>query len=239
MRQRDPGACGTVDCCHEREGQLHSWKAPPGGTHHPVDRGARHFQLTTERAHAGPGRWPGPLLRARCRLTTPSDSQASLNETPERSRHRSEGGIRARTWVEWTHRHGFEQKHSRRRERDRRIGDARDARAAPPTTGRAQSTAASGWVPSDNAGFAATTIIGSRLREPRLRHRGTRPRPARLLSLSSSGPRAAGERLGDHAITRATGDPGLALRGKGQAGAGPVGVLDVADALAGCELRAS
>jgi hypothetical protein len=26
------GACGTVDCCHERESQTHPWEAPTGGT---------------------------------------------------------------------------------------------------------------------------------------------------------------------------------------------------------------
>ena len=54
MRQRGPGACGTVDCCHEREGQTHLWEAPPGGTHHPVDPGVRRPELTTERAHPSP-----------------------------------------------------------------------------------------------------------------------------------------------------------------------------------------
>ena len=72
-------ACGTVDCCHEREGQLHSWKAPPGGTHHPVDRGARHPQLTTERAHRA-----RPMAGSVCARTLPaghpSDSQASLQQ---------------------------------------------------------------------------------------------------------------------------------------------------------------
>ena len=54
VRQRGAGACGTVDCCHERESQTHPWEAPPGGTHRPFDRGARQPQLTTERAQTGP-----------------------------------------------------------------------------------------------------------------------------------------------------------------------------------------
>jgi hypothetical protein len=54
VRQRGPGACGTVDCCHEREGQTHVWEAPPGGTHRPVYQGDRRRQLTTERAPPGP-----------------------------------------------------------------------------------------------------------------------------------------------------------------------------------------
>ena len=54
MRQRGPGACGTVDCCHERESQTHLWEAPPGGTHRPFDPGVRGPELTTEHAHPSP-----------------------------------------------------------------------------------------------------------------------------------------------------------------------------------------
>jgi len=44
------GACGTVDCCHERESQTHIWEAPPGGRHRPFDQGVRRPQLTIEHA---------------------------------------------------------------------------------------------------------------------------------------------------------------------------------------------
>ena len=47
------GACGTVDCCHERESQTHPWEAPTGGAHRPFDEGVRRKQLTTE--HGSPG----------------------------------------------------------------------------------------------------------------------------------------------------------------------------------------
>jgi len=47
VRQRDPGACGTVDGCHGRESQTHPWKAPPGGPHRPAGQGARQPQLRT------------------------------------------------------------------------------------------------------------------------------------------------------------------------------------------------
>jgi hypothetical protein len=40
VRQRGAGACGTVDCCHEREGQTHPREAPTDGTSCPADRGA-------------------------------------------------------------------------------------------------------------------------------------------------------------------------------------------------------
>jgi len=52
--QRGAGACGTVDCCHERERQTHNWEAPPGGPHRPFGHGAHPPDLTTERAHPGP-----------------------------------------------------------------------------------------------------------------------------------------------------------------------------------------
>src|SRR3954447_3379066 len=41
------GACGTVDCCHERESQTHPWEAPTGGTERPCHRGATQPELTT------------------------------------------------------------------------------------------------------------------------------------------------------------------------------------------------
>ena len=47
------GACGTVDCCHERESQTHPWEAPTGGAHRPFDEGVRRKQVTTE--HGSPG----------------------------------------------------------------------------------------------------------------------------------------------------------------------------------------
>jgi hypothetical protein len=53
VRQRGAGACGTVDCCHERESQTHIWEAPPGGPHRPVGQGARQPHLTIEHAHPG------------------------------------------------------------------------------------------------------------------------------------------------------------------------------------------
>ena len=48
------GACGTVDCCHERESQTHLWEAPAGGTSRHCHRGATRPQLTIERALPGP-----------------------------------------------------------------------------------------------------------------------------------------------------------------------------------------
>jgi hypothetical protein len=53
VRQRGAGACGTVDCCHEREGQTHSWEAPTDGTARPADQGAIRPQLTIEPALPG------------------------------------------------------------------------------------------------------------------------------------------------------------------------------------------
>ena len=47
------GACGTVDCCHERESQTHLWEAPPDGPHRLVGQGARQPQVTTEHARRG------------------------------------------------------------------------------------------------------------------------------------------------------------------------------------------
>jgi hypothetical protein len=76
VRQRGAGACGTVDCCREREGQTHSLKAPTDGTSCPADQGATPPQLTTEPALPA-GREAGPFLRARHRRSKPGDSQAS------------------------------------------------------------------------------------------------------------------------------------------------------------------
>ena len=67
MRQRGAGACGTVDCCHEREGQTHLWEAPPGGPHRPFGQGVRRPQLTTEHAHSGLSP-AGPFSHARIAL---------------------------------------------------------------------------------------------------------------------------------------------------------------------------
>jgi hypothetical protein len=50
VRQRGAGACGTVDCCHERESQTHLWEARAGGTYRIFGQGLRSAQLTTERA---------------------------------------------------------------------------------------------------------------------------------------------------------------------------------------------
>ncbi len=81
MRQRGPGACGTVDCCHEREGQTHPWEAPPGGTHRPVDPGVRGPALTTERAHPSPAD-AGLVFAPTVPVDYTRDSQASLLSMP-------------------------------------------------------------------------------------------------------------------------------------------------------------
>src|SRR6516162_5558403 len=73
------GACGTVGCCCEREGQTHLWEAPAGGWLCPCYHGATQPELTTElRIRAG--QMVGPLSHARCRPQTPRDSQASHEE---------------------------------------------------------------------------------------------------------------------------------------------------------------
>ena len=48
--QSGAGACGTVDCCHERESQTRTWEAPTDGTSCPGDQGATRPQLTTKQA---------------------------------------------------------------------------------------------------------------------------------------------------------------------------------------------
>ena len=78
VRQRGAGDCGTVDCCHEREGQTHSWEAPTDGTSCPADQGATPPHLTTEPSCS----FAAAVLRARHRRSKPGDSQASL--IPER-----------------------------------------------------------------------------------------------------------------------------------------------------------
>jgi hypothetical protein len=42
------GACGTVDCCCEREGQTHLSEVPAGGSIRPCYHGATRTDLTTE-----------------------------------------------------------------------------------------------------------------------------------------------------------------------------------------------
>src|SRR5215207_8345940 len=71
VRQRGAGACGTVDCCHERESQTHLWEAPSGGPHRPFAQGAHQPHLTTEHAHTGlpVGR---PVVARSDRASTPS-----------------------------------------------------------------------------------------------------------------------------------------------------------------------
>jgi hypothetical protein len=71
VRQRGAGACGTVDCCHERESQTHLWEAPSGGPHRPFAQGAHQPHLTTEHAHTG---LPvgGPVVARSDRASTPS-----------------------------------------------------------------------------------------------------------------------------------------------------------------------
>ena len=78
VRQRGAGACGTVDCCHERESQPRTWKAPTDGTSRHRDQGTTHSQLTTGYVAAGPGERPGPFSHALSRIRRPRDSQASL-----------------------------------------------------------------------------------------------------------------------------------------------------------------
>jgi NAD(P)-dependent dehydrogenase (short-subunit alcohol dehydrogenase family) len=59
--QYGAGACGTVDCCHERESQTHTWEAPTDGTSCPGDEGATRTQLTPS-VPWGPGLRPGPFF---------------------------------------------------------------------------------------------------------------------------------------------------------------------------------
>ena len=79
------GACGTVDCCHERESQTHLWEAPTGGTQGPCERGATRPHLTTEHARPGPANGRAPFSRVRLRIRRPGDSQASLDDMRQRA----------------------------------------------------------------------------------------------------------------------------------------------------------
>ena len=60
--QSGAGACGTVDCCHERESQTRTWEAPPDGAWRPDYRGATRPELTTEHARSGPTHGAGPAF---------------------------------------------------------------------------------------------------------------------------------------------------------------------------------
>ena len=88
VRQRGAGACGTVDCCHERESQLHTREGPPGGRHR-LHQGVIRPQLTTELALAGP--WPGPVSRAPGRNSTPGGFTSQPPRTKRESGWRRPG----------------------------------------------------------------------------------------------------------------------------------------------------